>query len=155
MIVAGTGHRPKYCPCGYAERHPWLQVLRSMLYDELMESSFHTVITGMAIGFDTWLAEAALQANLSVHAYIPFRGQGEKWPSKSRRIYNEILEASAEVHYISEEYSPDAFLKRDRAMIDAADHVFALLNPAVESGGTFYTVNYAQGVGKPVTNFWR
>ena len=109
----------------------------------------------MAIGFDTWLAEAALKANLNVHAYVPFREQGSKWPSKSRAKYNEILEAAKEVRYINEEYSSKAFLERDRAMIDAADHVYALLSPEVTSGGTFYTVNYAQEQGKPVTNFWR
>ena len=156
MIIAGTGHRPKYCPCKYDEDHEWFQQLKSRLmtafsqYDSVIEH----VISGMAIGWDTWIAEIALECDLPVHAYVPFRGQGSKWPPSSQKRYRDILDKADHVLYVSEEYSHDAFLKRDRAMVDAATNVFSLLNPVVEKGGTFYTVNYAKSNKVPVTNFW-
>lgn len=155
MIVAGTGHRPKYCPCKYNENHPWLKNLRESLYEELKNSSFHTIISGMAIGWDTWLAQEALKLGMNVHAYIPFRGQGSAWPTSSKKEYERILSLCEKVKYISEEYSNDAFFKRDEAMINDCYYVYSLLNPAVTSGGTFYTVQYAKNNGKLITNFWK
>jgi uncharacterized phage-like protein YoqJ len=154
MIVAGTGHRPTFCPCKYNEKHPWLLELREKLNKELLDSSFHTIIFGTAIGFDTWIAQEALKVGLNIHAYVPFKGQGSKWPTSSRKIYEELLEKSSKVLYISEDYSNEAFLKRDRAMVDDADHIFSLLSPESTSGGTYYTVQYAKSKNKPITNFW-
>jgi len=28
MIICGTGHRPKFCPCKYKDVHPWLDKLK-------------------------------------------------------------------------------------------------------------------------------
>jgi uncharacterized phage-like protein YoqJ len=155
MIIAGTGHRPKYCPCKYNENHPWLLNLRKSLYEELKNSSFNTIIVGMAIGFDTWLAQEALKLGMNVHAYIPFKGQGCAWLPSSKIEYERILSLCKEVKYISEEYSNDAFFKRDKAMINDCDHVYSLLNPEITSGGTFYTVQYAKKNNKTITNFWK
>jgi uncharacterized phage-like protein YoqJ len=155
MIVCGTGHRPKYCPCKYKFNHPWLIDLKKDLKQKLLEFNVRTVISGMAIGWDTWIAQEALSLDIPVHAYVPFRGQEKAWPSDSRKMYEDILVCSEKVIYVNEEYSAGAFLERDRAMVDNSEHVFALLNPASNSGGTFYTVNYAKQNKKPVTNFWR
>lgn len=154
MIIAGTGHRPKFCPCKYKENHPWLVALKDDLMLIFLQQRPTAVITGMAIGWDTWLAQVALEMGYPVWAYVPFRGQGENWPSSSRNEYKRILEASEKVLYISDEYHNDAFLKRDRAMVDDCDEVFALWNPEAQSGGTYYTVKYAEKNGKPITNFW-
>ena len=40
-------------------------------------------------------------------------------------------------------------------MIEHSDEVFALLNPAAKSGGTFATLKYAKTKGKKIKNFWR
>lgn len=156
MIIAGTGHRPAYCPCQYDEEHEWFKSLyqRLTLVLTQYESMVDCVISGMAIGWDTWLAEAALEVGIPVHAYVPFRDQGKKWPPTAFKRYENILDKSERVLYISEEYSNEAFLKRDRAMVDASTNVFALLDPEVTKGGTFYTVNYSKKRGIPVTNFW-
>jgi uncharacterized phage-like protein YoqJ len=82
------------------------------------------------------------------------RGQGGNWPEAARKKYHYLLDHATNVKYISEEYSNDAFLKRDRAMIDDCDEVFALLDPNRTSGGTYYTVKYAKQQNKMVTNLW-
>jgi uncharacterized phage-like protein YoqJ len=154
MIVAGTGHRPKFCPCKYKNNHPWLNQLKENLRQKLISDQVSTIISGMAIGWDTWIAQVAIDMGLPVHAYVPFRDQGSQWPSDSLNEYKRILGASEKVIFISEEYSNEAFLKRDRAMVDNCDHVYSLLDPACTSGGTFYTVAYAKSKNIPVTNFW-
>lgn len=36
MIIAGTGHRQQFCPCGFKENHPWLLDLKFSLIVELV-----------------------------------------------------------------------------------------------------------------------
>lgn len=85
MIIAGTGHRPKYCPCKYDENHPWLFDLKERLgiylgiwKNTLLNKEKLIVRSGMAIGWDTWLAEEALVMDIEVHCFVPFKGQGSK-----------------------------------------------------------------------------
>lgn len=155
MIIAGTGHRPRLCPCGYRDPHPWLNKLREDISYNLRLQNVDAVIGGCAIGFDTWLVQEALKLNIPVWSYVPFRGQGSKWPASSKKEYERILGESAKVKFISEEYSNEAFLKRDRAMVDDANKVYSLLNPLSTSGGTFYTVKYATQLNKEVLKLWR
>lgn len=155
MVIAGTGHRPKYCPCLYDETHPWLLNLKSLIKDKLVEKNPSAVISGMAIGFDTWLAEVALDLKIPLWAYIPFKGQHLKWPSESKERYESILDRSEKSRIMLDRYYPYAFIVRDETMVNDCDLVFALLNPAVQSGGTFYTVNYAHKKKKEVINLWK
>lgn len=158
MIIAGTGHRPKFCPCKYNEKHPWLLQLREEISYKLNwqnhEGGIDAVVSGTAIGYDTWLAQEALKLKIPVWSYIPFKEQGSTWPSSSKKEYERILSLSEKVIYISEEYSNTAFFKRDRAMVDVSDLVYSLLNPESTSGGTYYTVQYAKSKNKSITNFW-
>ncbi len=159
IIIAGTGHRPKYCPCKYNEKHPWLKDLKSRLYADLdvgwNSQQIEYVISGGAIGWDMWLAETAIEVGIPVHMYLPFRDQGSTWPTETQNRFKDLLSKASEVKYISETYSNKAFFKRDEAMIDACDIVFALLNPVAEEGGTYYTVQYAQKQNKEIENYWR
>ena len=102
-----------------------------------------------------WLAEEAIKVGVPVHAYIPFKGQGSNWPNDTRKRYESILKKSDVIKYISDSYTKDVFLKRDRQMVDNSNMVFSLLNPLVDSGGTYYTVKYAMEKGLNIYNYWR
>ena len=115
MKIAGTGHRPKYMPCKYDENHPWAVQVKSNLRKELEEVDATLVITGMAIGWDTWLAEVAMSLNIPIHCYVPFKGQGNNWPDEARQRYNSILNKAEKVIYTQNEYTRDCFFKRDEA----------------------------------------
>jgi uncharacterized phage-like protein YoqJ len=154
MIIAGTGHRPQFCPCGFDENHPWIESLKERIKLNLIDKKAHVVVSGCAIGFDTWLAEVALELNIHLRMYVPFKGQSSNWPEAARKKYRYLLDNAAIVYQVSEHYSKDAFLKRDRAMVDDCDEVFALLDPNKTSGGTYYTVKYAKQHNKIVTNLW-
>lgn len=164
MYIAGTGHRPKYCPCKYDENHPWLAKLKSDLelrLSEIVDSHYEfsnsriVIRTGGAIGWDTWLAQVALKMGLPLHLYLPFPGQESNWPLDSRKEYERIKSLATNVVYSSETYYPEVFLKRDVDMITGCGKILALLNPEATSGGTFYTVNKAKELGISVENFWR
>lgn len=161
LIIAGTGHRPKYCPCKYKVSHPWLTSLKARLKGYLTEtvyiSRFDTKVivrAGGAIGWDTWLAQVALELDLELHLYLPFPDQGKTWPSDSLKEYERIKGEAHKIVYTSDHYHPKVFFERDLAMITGADKVVALLDPAVDSGGTFYTVGEANKMNIDVVNFW-
>ena len=159
MIIAGTGHRPKYCPCKYKNDHPWLINLKKRLENYLTEMGFGDeqiiIRAGGAIGWDTWLAQVALDLKLDLHLYLPFKGQGDQWPSDSRKEYERIKGEASVIKYTSENYHSKVFLDRDLQMITGSDKVVALLNPEVNSGGTFYTVGEAKKLKIDVVNFWK
>jgi len=154
-IVAATGHRPQFCPCLFNEEHPWLIALKSELKQKLLAIKPKHVIVGGAIGWDTWVAETALECRLPIHLYIPFEGQGDRWHSTSKKKYAEIRKRATKEFILSPSYSRECFHVRDRAMVDDCDIVFSLLNPEVKKGGTHYTVQYAKDNSKPIINFWR
>jgi len=66
-----------------------------------------------------------------------------------------MLSLAKSVIYIQESYSKSAFLVRDTRMVDDADSILALWNPAHKSGGTYHTICYAQSHDKPILNFWK
>jgi len=153
-ILAGTGHRPKFCPCKYKDDHPWLADLKDRLRSFLSNQEC-IVRSGMALGWDLWLAEVALELGIEVHAYVPFQGQAQNWPTKSRKKYEKVINQVGEIHYTSEEYYPNVFLDRDIQLIEGSNEVLALLNPEAKTGGTYYTVNEAKKRGIHVVNFWK
>ena len=46
-------------PCLYDESHDWVRSLKDTLRLNLLQDNPDLVISGMAIGWDTWLAEEA------------------------------------------------------------------------------------------------
>lgn len=159
IIIAGTGHRPKYCPCQYQEDHPWLINLKKRLENYLIEmgsGDTHRIIrSGGAIGWDTWLAQVALDLDLELHLYLPFPEQGKNWPIQTRKEYERIKEEADVVNFTSDKYYPTVFHDRDIQMIKGSDKVVALLNPEVSSGGTFFTAAKAKEMNIHVVNFWK
>ena len=154
LIIAGTGHRPKYCPCKYNNNHPWLLDLKNRLRSYLSDSRPDIIRAGGAIGWDTWLAQIALELEIDLHLYLPFDGQGNAWPDESRKEYKRIKSLASKINYTSDHYYPKVFIDRDIQMITGADKVVALLDPNVNSGGTFYTVGEAKKLGLEIVNFW-
>lgn len=154
-IIAGTGHRPLYCPCKYDELHPWLLNIKKQLHSFLLKEKPIVVNTGMAIGWDTWLAEEAIKLSIKIDAYIPFKGQSKKWPSAAQLRYNNILEQANNIYYTSKNYYPDVFFDRDADLIRNANKIFALWNPKIKKGGTYHTICLAKKQKKIIQNFWQ
>ena len=154
MIISGTGHRPSYFPCGYDENNKWSNDIKQSIADNLLKYKASKVLSGMALGFDMWLAEAAIQLQIPVEALLPFHGQEKRWPKQSQERYNNILAQCSNVEYINEAYSNAAFFARDDSLINRADLMLALYDQTVQSGGTYYTYHKALTIGKEVINLW-
>jgi uncharacterized phage-like protein YoqJ len=154
MIYAATGHRPHLLPCANNPNHPFITSIKQDLIDWLHQEKVTRIISGMATGWDMWVADISLQFNIPLYAYIPFPGQESQWGHDDIQHYNAILDKATEIKLCSDKYHPKAYFKRDKMMVDDADKVIALLDPNQKKGGTFYTVNYALKTKKEVKNFW-
>ena len=149
-VVAGTGHRPKYLPCGYDSEHPFINEVKDHIREVIKDADI--VISGLALGFDTWLAEVAIEMEIPLWVYLPFLGQAANWTINDREKYLDIRGKASRAIYVQDHYSKDCFHKRDRAMVDDANRVIALWNPDIKKGGTYYTVQYAEKNKKPISN---
>ncbi len=156
MIICGTGHRPKSLPCGYDESHRWALSIKSDIDKFLSNNDIKCIISGMALGFDTWLAEAAMKFRIPLHCYLPFEGQESKWPYQAKNRYNYIVKSANHVNITSNGgYSSKAMLDRNIEMVDASDLVLALCDLRKDHSGTHHAINYAKKQNKRVVNLWK
>jgi uncharacterized phage-like protein YoqJ len=153
--LAGTGHRPDKLG-GYEH----LEHIESRLLDlcraALERHRPDQVISGMALGFDIALADAALERGIGLIAAVPFEGVEGRWSASAQARFWRVLEAASEVVYVSERPRSkvqvlDAMNARNRYMVDRADALLSLWSGA--SGGTADCVKYARGK-VPIIALW-
>lgn len=154
LVVAGTGHRPdKLGPKPQCYSDGMLSRLTVLAYRYLQILEPDKVITGMALGWDTALALAALELEIPLVCAIPFRGQELSWPETAQKRYNSILKQASKVTIVSKgSYSLHKMQRRNEWMVDRCDLVLALWNGS--SGGTQNCINYAESKNKAILNAW-
>lgn len=128
------------------------------LYDELetlVVKGYDRFFCGMARGFDLaalrCLADLRMKYPITLVACIPCLGQERSFPENEKRLYRELLGSCAERVILGETHDAASFLERDRYMVERADLVFAYCTR--QTGGTAYTVRYAEKNGVPVMYF--
>lgn len=147
-----TGYRPHrfaFSPDGL--RPEQVQRALAVQIARLYTEGVHTFITGMCVGVDLWAAEAVLalrrdHPEVQLVAAIPFEGQEATWPQAARRQYQRVREACQRVEVLSETGGSEAYLKRNRWMVDSADTVLAVYDFSRSEfrSGTAATVRYAR-----------
>lgn len=142
---AFTGHRD-------IVEYPSLQGFTALLCD-IIEGGVDTFLCGMARGFDTFAAEAVLRLkgggkNIKLIACVPCPEQDKFFSKEDRQKYNYILSRADEVKIISDNYFKGCMQMRDRFMVDNSSCIVAYLRE--QTGGTAYTVNYAQKKNKKI-----
>lgn len=154
MIVCGTGHRPDKLG-GYGEEvHDLLVDLALDFFTTGGGNKVSKVISGMALGWDQALADAAVRMNIPLVAAIPFEGQESRWPAVSRGRFNWLRSRAAEEVIVSEGgYAAWKMQVRNEWMVNNSDAVVALWNGT--NGGTANCVRYAQRKDKPIINLWQ
>lgn len=141
-IVAGTGHRPQHL---LGPQRTWLRErIPAAVRYLAAEHGMRAGISGMAIGFDLWWAQAIVDAGLDLWAYVPCPQQTVKWSSTDRREWKRLLDQAAKVRYISEFYYPGVMHVRNHAMLSDAHALVAGWRTLKRSGGTFDAVNHAR-----------
>jgi len=153
MIIAVTGHRPEKLG-GYSEE-AFIKLV-DFAKQELSKLNPEKIISGMAIGWDTAVAIAALELKIPLLAAIPFSGQEKIWPQENKNIYNDILKHNLVDIFI---VNPGGFqawkmLKRNEWMCDNCDILLSLYN-GDKTGGTKHCVEYAKKKNIEIINVWK
>lgn len=151
--VSFTGYRPQKLPF-FSEEDPMCVDLKNRIYNQikkLYESGADDFYTGMALGVDMWCAEAVLRLRdshpeIKLNAVIPCRGQEMKWSTQDQQRYHQILGKCSKVLCLSESYTRDCMLKRNKALVELCDLLVAVYDG--KPGGTKFTVDYAAGLGR-------
>lgn len=152
--VSFTGHRTNKLPKGDV----MLKCLKNAIFQEVLNAVYeghNTFMMGMCYGFDLLCAEVVLDIRntepLNVIGVVPFREQTSKWKKEDIAHYQQIWQRCDEVVVLQEHYTGDCYHKRNRYMVDSSHLVIAYSNG---TGGSQYTVDYAQKKGVEVINLY-
>lgn len=164
-VLAGTGHRPDKLG-GYGPS-PIQTAVRAAIRERLLHyrlaHGLRGIYGGMALGFDTWWAEEALNLHIPVVAVVPFSGQEKRWPSRPRdgeqfspqQWYRMLLARCANVIVLHPTKPPnyrvacDWMDERNLFMVRNAWGTVACYNGDV-TGGTANTVRLVGRLQKPI-----
>ena len=122
MVVAFTGYRPEKMPFVESKKdEAYLKFRKRQLQviERLIERGCTHFISGVAMGFDTWVAEdiLALQKNnssLELECAIPFPGQADRWSTSDQKRRYKILTHATSAVIVCEHYSSNCFFERNK-----------------------------------------
>lgn len=144
-----TGHRPVRLPWGARESDSRCTALKeeiSMRLEGIYEAGYRHFICGMAIGCDTYFAEAVLalrelHPEISLEAAVPCASQADKWTAAQRERYRHILAQCDKVTVLQTGYTRDCMMRRNKYMVDHASLLLACFDG--KPSGTMNTLVYA------------
>ena len=147
--LALTGHRPQKYSWLEKEDDPRYKEVERKLAEYCSAHGIDTIISGMAIGFDTLGAKFAKKHGLKLVAAVPFKGQEQKWNDEQQARYRELVEQADKVVVVNPfGYSAGKLNRRNEWMVHNGDEVFALWDNS--DGGTKNCVRYAQDENKDI-----
>lgn len=156
LIVMGTGHRPDKLGGYTIYNSTILPILTNICVDVLESLPVTRVISGMALGFDTALALAAMRLDLQLICAVPYPNQLKNNVSEQdKEIYKDILDYAdtyGEINYITSEppksksAAVSALFQRNHWMIYNSNFVLTCYN-GERKGGTFEALNYIRKYG--------
>ena len=117
--------------------------------DELYGKGYVNFICGGAVGFDTMAAKAVLERkkdlDIRLVLYLPCKDQDKSFSPEQKAEYQAILECADEVLVMYDHYVRGCMHARNRKMADDSSKCVAFCTE--KTGGTAYTVNYADKKG--------
>lgn len=151
-----TGHRPQQLPWGASESDGRCLALKTELSSRLegiYQAGYRHFICGMALGCDTYFAEAVLalrekHPDVRLEAAIPCGNQPEFWAAKHRLRYNRLIDSCDKVTVLQISYTPECMQRRNEYMVDRASLLLACYTG--HPGGTMNTILYAKRQGVDV-----
>lgn len=140
-----TGHR--IIPNSETAR---IRIALTNAITELAQKGVTCFRNGGALGFDSAAALAVLDCkksnpNISLIMDLPCHGQSRSWNTRDKAVYDFILSAADEVHFLAPHYYNGCMQMRNRHMVDRSAYLIAYQTAA--SGGSAYTVRYAISQG--------
>ena len=148
--VGFTGHRPEKLG-GYDD--DTFTKLVSFSINILEENKIKHANIGMALGFDQSVAFACVYLNIPFSAFIPFKGQENKWPNSAKERYLKVLREAKNIIIVSEgEYASWKMQIRNEAIVNNSDKMICLWDGS--DSGTGNCVKYAKRKNIEVINVW-
>jgi len=142
LVIAGTGHRPPKIG-GYQLPNPIYNYICQQTEKILIEQKPDQVLTGMAQGFDSWLAFIAIKLAIPFVAVIPFEGQEKKWPQASQTKYHKLMAKASDIAIVSSgNYSAEKMQLRNQYLVDHCHKLIAVFD-GEKQGGTYNCIQYA------------
>lgn len=137
----------------------------SRLVDEVIHRELARFASGgkliglscLADGADQMFARAVLDMGGALEVIIPAAQYRDGLPEDCHAAYDELLASASAVQQLNHvESTSEAHMDASTAMLDRADHVFAVWDglPARGHGGTADVVNHARQRNLPVTVIW-
>lgn len=153
--VSFTGYRPAKLNF-FGEDDPMCVDLKERLAQKILmlaENGADRFFSGMALGVDTWCAEAVLELKknrpeITLTAVIPCRNQAEGWGPSEQQRYKNLLGGCSKIICISESYTKSCMMQRNRALVEMCEVLLAVYDG--KKGGTKYTVDYAEKCHKKI-----
>jgi len=153
LVVAGTGHRPQKLQSTWSQYESLtLPRLTTLAKNALMQERPVIVISGMALGWDTAIALAAIELEIPLVAAVPCLNHSFKWSQSQQDQWQYICDKAIAVHCPDVPYSAAAMQIRNEWMCDRANRMLALWDGS--RGGTANCVKYAKKKGIEVKNLW-
>lgn len=139
-----TGHR--VLPADFNENQLFCEL------ENIVKEGYTYFYCGMAEGFDLLALKVLLSLKenypIKIEACVPYTGQENHFSAEMKRLYRECILKCDEKTVFFPHYTEGSFLIRNRYMVDHADFVYAYC--LRNTGGTAYTVRYAESKGKKV-----
>ena len=145
-----TGHRT----IPFLQKRKIKKKTRQVLI-EAIEQGYRYFGTGGALGFDTLAAQTVLELKnkypeIKLILVLPCENQTQGWERADIEEYERIKAAVDKVVYTSQTYYSGCMHKRNRHLVDNSSLCICYLTEP--SGGTAYTVSYAQSQGLKIIN---
>jgi uncharacterized phage-like protein YoqJ len=148
MILGITGHRPGKLG-SYSIPNPTYSFIVSESRRFIEEHKPEKIITGMALGYDQWLAELAIELNIPFIAALPFAGQELYWPQPSQEHYRALLAHAEQMVVVSiGGFASWKMQVRNQWIVDNSTNMLAAYDGSL--GGTHNCLEYAKTKIKPI-----
>ena len=151
ISLAGSGHRPEHIARGKLTIEEVREKIFGFYVDLLRWLRPKEVISGLARGFDLWLAWAAIESDTPLIGACPFPQQARQWSEDDQLEWKAVMDAATEVHTVSptfwEKDGDNALHARNRWMVDRGTHLTSFWQGT--RGGTAHANDYAVLVGRP------
>lgn len=148
-----SGHRPAKLPWGANELDARCVALKEELaarVNGIYQAGYRHFICGMALGCDTYFAEAVLalrreHEDITLEAAVPCGTQPDRWTRQQRERYNTLLDECDAVNVLQIDYTPECMLQRNKYMVDRSSLLLCCYDGM--PGGTMQTIIYAERSG--------
>lgn len=175
-VISATGHRPQslggfHGPLAERYRKAIKKFMLAKIEAAIAKYGDEyeiVLVSGGALGVDTWFARLAQHLGLRYVIFAPFADQDAVWPESSKTEYAEIVAGADHdlavelTNKLGKEYTIEGgrviicdgpytaakMQERNMAMVDVADALLAIFHGG--NGGTKNCVTYAQQQGTPI-----